>query len=222
MNRAIALDPGYALAKAFLAFNHAVRCVQGWDDARGREQSLALARDAIADDGNNPSVLRLAGHTLGFWGDYDSSLAILEKATRLNVNGSLALSSLGWAMNYACLAPDRAISNFERAMRLSPRDHETSYFLSGIAMAHVIAGRDEMALSFAQRGIDYSPRFLTCHRIKIAALAGLGRLAEANAAAKIFLGLDPAFRISNRLPLFRDLQFMQAYNAKLKAAGLPE
>ena len=120
------------------------------------------------------------------------------------------------------LAPDRAISNFDRAMRLSPRDPETNFFLGGIGMAHLIAGRDEMALSFAQRGIDDSPRFLTCHRIKIVALAGLGRLQEANVAAKVFLSFDPAFRISNRVPLYRDLQFMQEFHAKLRAAGLPE
>lgn len=180
---------------------------------------MTLARDAIAEDGNDPSVLRWAGHTLGFWGDYDTSLAILEKAARLNVNGSLVLSSLGWVMNYACLTPDRAISNFERAMRLSPRDPETNLFLGGIALAHIIAGRNEVALWFAQKGIDDSPRFLTCHRIKVSAL---GRLQEANAAAKVLLGFDPAFRISNRVPLWRDQHFMQEYHAKQKAAGLPE
>jgi hypothetical protein len=33
-------------------------------------------------------------------------------------------------MNYACVDPDRAISHFERAMRLSPRDPEISFVLS--------------------------------------------------------------------------------------------
>jgi Flp pilus assembly protein TadD len=78
-------------------------------------------------------VLRWAGHTLSFWGDYDRALTVLEKATRLNVNGSQVLNSLGWVMVYACVEPDRAILHFERAMRLSPRDPEIGIMLNGIA-----------------------------------------------------------------------------------------
>jgi hypothetical protein len=63
------------------------------------------------------------------------------------------LSSFGRVRNYACVDPDRAISSFERAMRLSPREHETALMLSGIANANLIAGRDEAALSAAQRAV---------------------------------------------------------------------
>ena len=66
LNRAIALDPGYALAKALLAFNSVARQIQGWGG--NRNQGLALAREAIADEGSDPSVLRWAGPTLAFWG----------------------------------------------------------------------------------------------------------------------------------------------------------
>jgi hypothetical protein len=51
------------------------------------------AGEAIADDPNDPSVLRWVGHTLGFWGDYDRALTVLEKAARLNVNGWQVLNS---------------------------------------------------------------------------------------------------------------------------------
>ncbi len=222
MRKAIALDPGYALAKAFLAFNYLTRRVQGWGEADDRERGLMLAREAIADDGNDPSVLRWAGHTLGFWGDYDRALAVLEKAARLNVNGSQVLSSLGWVMIYACVDPDRAISHFERAMRLSPCDPEISFMLSGIAGCHFTAGRYEDSLSFSQKSIDDTPRFVGAHRTKIAALVNLGRLEEARAAAAEFLTYDPAFTISTRLPRFRDAAVRQRYYDALKAAGLPE
>jgi hypothetical protein len=49
-------------------------------------------------------------------------------------------------MNYSCIDPDRAILHFERAMRLSPRDSELGIRLSGIAMAHLIAGLPAEAL----------------------------------------------------------------------------
>jgi len=125
-------------------------------------------------------------------------------------------------MNYACVDPDRAISHFERAMRLSPRDPEISFMLSGIAMAHLIAERNADSLLFSQRSIDDTPRSTWAHRTKIAALVGLGRLNEAKEAVAEFLTFDPDFVISTRLPRFRDAAFQQRYYGGLKAAGLPD
>jgi TolB-like protein/class 3 adenylate cyclase len=166
VRQAIALDPGYALAKALLAFNYVMRWSQGWGETGDVEKGMALAREAIADDPNDPSVLRWAGHTLGFWGDYDRAVTVLEKAARHNVNGSEVLNSLGCGMVYACVEPDRAILHFERAMRLSPRDPEIGIMLTGIALAHLIAERPTQALSAAQKGIDESPRLARCTGVR--------------------------------------------------------
>ena len=222
LRQAIALDPGYALAKALLALLHVTRWMNGWGEPGDRERCLALAHEAIANDVNDPSVLRWAGHTLGFWGDYDRSLTLLEKAARLNVNDSQLLTRLGWALNFACLDPDRAILNFERAIRLSPRDPQVSFMLSGIALAHLIAGRNDESLLFSQRSIDDTPRFAPGHRAKIVALVALGRLDEARKAAVEFLILDPSFTILARLPRFRNAAFQAKYYGGLKAAGLSE
>jgi adenylate cyclase len=222
MDRAIALDRSYALAKAFLAFNHPTRWNQGWGQANDREKGLAMAHEAISDDADDPSVLRWAGHTLGFWGDYERALAILEKAASLNVNGAQVFSSLAWVMNYACVDPDRAILHFKRAMRLSPRDHEIGIMLNGIAIAHLIAGRDDVALPLAQKGIDETPRFASIHRTKMVALVSLGRLPEAKAEADVLLTLDPSFTVSSRVPHFQDAAFQEKYWGALKVAGLPE
>jgi adenylate cyclase len=220
--QAISLDPDYALAKAFLALIYVMRWLQGWGKDGDIETSTTLAREAIAADPNNSSVLRWAGHTLSFWGDYDRGLTVLEKAARLNVNGSQVLSSLGWVMVYACVELDRAILHFERAMRLSPRDPEIGLMLNGIALAHLISGRANEALAAAQKGIDGSPGFGSVHRNKIAALVDLGRLQDAQVAAATFLIQDPTFRITARLPKFRDAAFQNRYYGALKTAGLPE
>ena len=221
LGRAVVLDRAYALAKAFLAFIYVARWLQGWGAGNDRAKSLALAREAIAEDPNNPSALRWAGHALGFWGDYDRALAVLEKAARLNVNGSQVLNSLGWVKCYACVEPDRAIAHFERAMRLSPLDPEMFQMLNGIALAHLIAGRNEQALVFAQRAIDEEPRFTSSHRAKIVALGNLGRWQDAKAAADVLLTYDPGFTLS-RLPTYRDADFQQIYRGGLKAVGIPD
>jgi hypothetical protein len=94
IRQAIALDPGYALAKAFLSVIYMLRWIKGRGMQGDPERGLAVAREAILQGSDDPSVLRWAGHTLGFWGDYDRAIALLEKAARLNVNGSQILASL--------------------------------------------------------------------------------------------------------------------------------
>jgi tetratricopeptide (TPR) repeat protein len=198
------------------------RWIQGWGTAGDPAKGLAVAREAIAQDTNNPSVLKFAGHTLGFWGDHDRSIALLEKAVRLNVNGSSILMSLGWVKVYGCKDTEGAIGHFERAMRLSPRDPEMASLLTGISFAHLITGHYEKALSLAQQSIDEGPQFTSGHRVKIAALMFLDREQEAKNAAETLLTFDPQFSISSRLPPYRDADFQQRYHAALKAAGLHE
>jgi adenylate cyclase len=221
LRRAIELDPGYTLAKAFLAFSYAIRWLQGWGEESDRANGIALAQEAIDADPSDPSALRWAGHTLGFWGDHDRALAILEKAASLNVNGSQVLSSLGWVKCYACAELDRAIEHFERAIRLSPRDPEIPQMLSGIALAYLIAGNDEKALACAQRSIDEMPRFTSGHRTKVVALGNLGRRREAKAAADTLLIYDPLFTVSARTVTFRNPDFQRRYYGGMQAAGLP-
>jgi adenylate cyclase len=220
--KAISLDPDFALAKALLSSTYMSRRIRGWGTTGDAAKALAVAREAIAQDSNNPSVLRWAGLTLGFWGDHDRSIAVLEKAARLNVNGSQVLLSLGWVKVYACSDTERAIAHFERAMRLSPRDPEMASMLTGISFAHLISGHFEKALSFAQQSIDEGPQFTSGHRAKITALIFLNREQEARAATEMLLTIDPQFSISSRLPPYRDPDFQQRYHAALKAAGLRE
>ncbi len=220
--KAISLDPDYALAKALLSSTYMSRRIRGWGTTADPAKALAVAREAIAQDSNNPSVLRWAGLTLGFWGDHDRSIALLEKAARLNVNGSQILLSLGWVKVYACTDTERAIAHFERAMRLSPRDPRMASMLTGISFAHLISGHYEKALSFAQQSIDEGPQFTSGHRAKITALIFLNRGQEARAATEMLLTIDPQFSISSRLPPYRDPDFQQRYHAALKAAGLRE
>jgi adenylate cyclase len=220
--KAISLDPDYALAKALLSSTYMIRRIRGWGTTADPAKALAVAREAIAQDSNNPSVLRWAGLTLGFWGDHDRSIALLEKAARLNVNGSQIFLSLGWVKVYACTDTERAIAHFERAMRLSPRDPRMASMLTGISFAHLISGHYEKGLSFAQQSIDEGPQFTSGHRAKITALIFLNREQEARAAAEMLSTVDPQFSISSRLPPYRDLDFQQRYHAALKVAGLRE
>jgi tetratricopeptide (TPR) repeat protein len=219
LEQAIEKDPKYAVAEAFLAVAYAMRQLRGLGQLNDRTRALELAEDAVKLEPDDPVTLRCAGHALAFFGHHDRGLALLEKAAGINVNGSQVLHSLGWVKNYACVEPDQAIAHFERAIRLSPRAPEFSGMLNGIAFAHLIAGRNEQALIFAQRNIDASPQFVHGHRMKVAALSSLGRLHEAKAAAEVLLTYDPAFTISSRLPTLRDPDFQRKISGRAQGRG---
>jgi adenylate cyclase len=219
---AIESDPHYALAKAALALNYVINHGQGWGKPNDRAHALELAQDAANLEPGDPATLRCAGLALAFFGLHDRGLAILEKAASLNANGSQVLSSLGMAKIFACIEPDQAIAHFQRAMRLSPRDPEMKMMLNGIGLAHLISGRNEEALIFAQACVDESPQLMSGHRVKIVALANLGRLQEAKAAADVLLAYDPTYTTSARAAIYRDEDFRRRYYDGLKAAGLPE
>jgi adenylate cyclase len=222
LHRAIELHPQYALAKAFLAYVHITRALQGWGEPIDRAEIIRLSYEGIIADPDDPSTLKFAGHALAFGREYDRALAALKKAAELNVNGSQILTSLGWVQCYACVEPLKAIQHFERAMRLSPRDNEMAYILSGISFANLIACRNEEALLFAEKSIQERPEWAGGHRCKITALALLGRLEESKMAAKVLLDNDPKFSISARVPTYPDPAFQKRYYDALKASGLPE
>ena len=119
---------------------------------------------------------------------------------------------------YACIDTERAIAHFERSIRLSPRDPEMALTLTGIAFAHLIEGHNEQALAFVQPRI-HGPQFTSGHRVKITALIFVNREQEARAAAEMLLTYDPQFKISSRLPGYRNGDFQQRYHAALKELG---
>ena len=72
--------------------------------------------------------------------------------------------------------PEAAIEAIERARRLSPFDPYTFFYAGNIAIAHLAARRFEQAIEWADRALHDQPRMVTAMRVKVAALAHLGRL----------------------------------------------
>jgi tetratricopeptide (TPR) repeat protein len=62
---------------------------------------------------------------------------------------------------------DAAIEAFERAMRLSPLDALGHVVKSGLARAHLTAGRYGEAMRWVDQAIVEQPRFTTALRIKV-------------------------------------------------------
>jgi adenylate cyclase len=227
---AVANDPHYELAKAYLALAHAIRDALGWAAPGDREVAIALAREAIGGADDNPTTLRAAGYALAYFadkmtgvsgGDFGTASAALNRALRLHPNSAQALHSLGF-VNMWSGDTEQAIDCFVRAIRVSPRDQEMGYMLHGLGTTYLMCDRNVDALDAGLSAIEEMPKNGSSHRVVIVALVRLGRLEEAREATARLLKIVPESHLANIKPPSRIPGFAEGFLSDLRLAGYPE
>jgi adenylate cyclase len=183
LEKALAIDPEYPLALAFAGWCHAQRSVYNWADDIADSQSRArsLAEQAAALSGDDPLILAVLGAVHTFVRNFGTARVLLERALVLDPNCAWAWSRLGWIENYAD-QPDKAIENFERAIRLSPIDPMNFNNYAGIGSAHEVAGEYDQAVTLYRRALLERPHASWIYRNLASALVGAGRVEEATQA----------------------------------------
>jgi adenylate cyclase len=178
--------------------------------------------DAARDD---PDTLWRAVIALViFAGETLRAKAVLDGALTLNPNAANAWLAKGW-LDALYMRPEAAIAAFDRGLRLSPFDPLAFYCATGVAAAHLAAGRFEQAIEWADRSMHDQPRVLAALRVKIVALAHLGRLAEAQAELDRLLAIDPQLTLSGYRAFLTPSaapEFVELMITGLRLAGLPE
>ena len=222
LNKAIALDSDYAFAKAFAAQIHGLRRGQNWATAEDIALAARLAREALISSRDEPTTIAFAAHALAWMGrDFDTALAAMERAIRLNPNSANIVTRSAWLRTWV-QDPDPAINEFSRAIRLSPVDPEIGFSLGGLAYAHMMKGERETALDYARRSAHEMPRWLPAWTAVAVASIQNGRLQEAQDAARHILQLSPGYTLAGRINVFRDTEFHDMMADALRNAGLPE
>jgi TolB-like protein/class 3 adenylate cyclase/Tfp pilus assembly protein PilF len=227
LQRAVELDPEFALAYAVQARCYVARRSMAWDDrAHDLVEAERVSRLALSLDRSDARVLAFAGHTLRFVvGHPEEGLALLDQAVRLDPNFA---TGWGWraAARNAFGQPELAIEDLERALRLSPLD--VSIFLpqGQMAISHFLCDRYDDACSWAVTSLQSRPNHLTALLVLMAAHAMAGRLDAARRATATYLQLNPPARLSNIMDQLGSLFQQDAIVAKFKRglclAGLPE
>ena len=101
LDRAAAIDPHFALAKALAARGYAWRNPQGWAAAPEEEKTIAvrLGREALQEGADDPTVLWMVGFMM--WQlrvDPEGALELYDKSLAINPNSAQALTHRGWAL----------------------------------------------------------------------------------------------------------------------------
>src|SRR5260370_23980928 len=118
---------------------------------------------------------------------------------------------------------ERAMEWSERGLRLSPFDPWVFAAFDAQAMGHFHRGRYDEACRAAYRSVQANPQHSITYVQLAAALAKLGRLQEARAAAARVLELHPTFRYGRQFKAVNCAPALaQSLGEALRAAGLPE
>jgi TolB-like protein len=227
LERALAIDPSYAPAAALVGWCRIFQGVQGWGAFSEADISTAvrLARQALEAERDDAETVARAAFTLFYFaGETAMAMVGLDRALALNPNVATA-----WGARATIHAlrnqPAPAIEASDRALRLSPFDPLGFYFVVVPAIAHLLAGRFDQAIEWADRALHVQPRYLPALRYKIAANAYLGRLAEAHAELGRLLAIYPGATIAGfRANAARSAapEFYDVTDSGLRLAGLPE
>jgi len=180
---ALAIDPNYPLALSLAGWCHAQRSVYNWADDIAASQAMArsLAERAAAMSGDDAIILAVLGAVHTFLRNYGTARVLLERAVTLDPNAAWAWSRLGWLECYSDQA-QKAIDNFERALRLSPIDPMNFNNYVGIGSAHEIAQEYDQAVAFYRRALQERPNARWIYRNLSSSLWGAGRIEEAKQA----------------------------------------
>jgi TolB-like protein/class 3 adenylate cyclase/Tfp pilus assembly protein PilF len=122
-------------------------------------------------------------------------IAECEHALALDRNLANAHSFIGYGKILMGRAEETE-AHIVEALRLSPHDTNAHTWMSNASLAKLHLGSYEQAVAWCRRAIEANRNYPQAYFNLAAALAQLGRLAEARSAVKAGLAVNPAFAIS--------------------------
>jgi adenylate cyclase len=223
LERSIAIDPGYARAHAMLARTYTYTYVEPRDDEYLRPSTLEradeLARTAVKLDASLPQARSILGAVLIFKRRHEESIAEFEQAFALNPN----YSDHGFGL---CLVfagqPERAIEVMQASTRLEPFRNAVRLAYTG--NAYYMLGRYEDAVSPLRESAWHMPNLRITPLWLAAALAQLGQLDEARAAADEVRRIEPDFTIDRwkLTAVYKRPKDSERLFDGIRKAGLPD
>ena len=225
-SKAIALDTRLACAYGMAAWCYTQRKARGWmtDHVQESAEAGRLARKAVHLGGDDPVALCMGGYALAFVAhEFDDAAAFMDRGLAVNPNLAQAWMLSSWLRIWRG-EPDLALDHIAQAMRLSPVDPSLYGMVGAAAYAHFLAGRYEVASSYAEKAMRDNPTFLLaiCSFAASSSLAGQPEQAQRGLARA--LECNPDLRASNLKDLapFRRTEDLATFTEGLRKAGLPD
>ena len=224
LDHALAIDPEYPLALSLAGWCYAQRSVYNWTDDidSARSTALRLAEKATEQGGEDPLILAVLGAVHSISRNHGTARVMLERAVTLDPNAAWAWSRLGWVENYS-ERPDRAVTHFERALRLSPLDPMNFNNYVGMGSANEVAERYDAAVEMYRRALQERPHADWILRNLVSALVGARRMDEAAIECKKLMAAYPGLTVTKfRNAMVFSPAMLDRMGVHLKQAGVPD
>jgi adenylate cyclase len=183
---AIALDPGYARAYAWLAHAYAQSTFsQGHSHDEHVRQARAYAEKALRADDQDAFVHAIAGLAYANCGDAELAKSHADRALALNPNEFFAIFVRAIVLNYSG-HPGEAIDWFMKSRRLDPQAPD--FYLEPVIECYYMLHAYEKAIETFK--LWHDPPFYM-YDVLAACHAQLGNMQEAEAARAHFARLKP-------------------------------
>jgi len=224
LEHALAIDPEYPLALSLAGWCYAQHSVYNWTDDidSARSTALRLAEKATEQGGEDPLILAVLGAVHSISRNHGTARVMLERAVTLDPNAAWAWSRLGWVENYS-ERPDRAVTHFERALRLSPLDPMNFNNYVGMGSANEVAERYDAVVEMYRRALQERPHADWILRNLVFALVGAGRMDEVVIECKKLMAAYPGLTVTKfRNAMVFSPAMLDRMGVHLKQAGVPD
>jgi TolB-like protein len=224
LNRAMELDPGFALPPAYAAGIYEKRISLRAPPIGNNDGPLAieLARRALALDGADPLVRAICAWVLF---RVDGDLSAIEAARRAVADCPNHVTILQHAAAVVGMHGDveEAFGYEKRAYELSPGGPEAYDSLCGMASSKLVAGDNEQAIHWALKTLSTFNEYLYVYITLCVAYANLDRMEESRAMLRKVRELSPHLTLKLiEDGAAREDSFVRATVPGLRKAGLPE
>jgi DNA-binding winged helix-turn-helix (wHTH) protein/tetratricopeptide (TPR) repeat protein len=192
LERAVVLDPTFALAMSLAGVCHSMLVALGWadDPTHHRTAASRLVRRALELSRDDPEVLQYSAGTLfNLQEDSEAIRALVDRALALNPSLAAASMMSGF-LNRRVGALEESVLHLDAAMRLDPLSPFRNITLTEVGLARVDQGRFAEAVAPLQEAVQISPNPILPHGLLAVCYGRLGRAAAERRCVERFEALS--------------------------------
>jgi adenylate cyclase len=221
--QALALDPNFGAAWAYLGRSHWQDARAGWSELphASLERAAECVERSLAIDDAYPEAHTSLGMVRTLQRRFEEAIAAGERSIDLGPNVAESYVMLALTLSYVG-KPEKGVALIDKAMRLSPFYHDN--WLGVLANGYRMLGRYEESIALEHGRLKRNPEnFYSDFRLAVLYME-LGREQEARAhvAEAIKKNRNLSLRQIRFCEPYQDEKYLERYLDDLRKAGLPE
>jgi TolB-like protein len=228
-SEALRIDPENVDALVWTVFADALLAVNNFHAENGAARLAAAERNAVKALSlapNHALAHGVFGFVMGVTNRAEIAMAECRHALELDPNLAFAHNWMGLHALHLGRGEETE-GHVREALRLSPFDTFAFAWFAVVGFAKNSLGRYEEAIAWLRQSVSRNSRFAMAHFHLGSALAHLGRMEEARAAAAAGIAIDPTFNLASfRAAQLTDdpyyLNWRERVIEGMRKAGVPE